>query len=154
MVNGTISSSLILSNDRSINGTFIYYRHLFEKNPSLGIVALGFATQHAAHLGVDILERVRKELLVVAGAFARNESLEPRIAADLHSAVVSAAFYLYSRGACTNRYERVAALLEELVTTWPSVVGHCKKMVDMLVDGLPNSESRLLWRLQVKMRAI
>ena len=28
MVNGTISSSLILSNDRSINGTFIYYRHL------------------------------------------------------------------------------------------------------------------------------
>ena len=127
---------------------------LFEKNPSLGIVALGFATQHAAHLGVDILERVRKELLVVAGAFARNESLEPRIAADLHSAVVSAAFYLYSRGACTNRYERVAALLEELVTTWPSVVGHCKKMVDMLVDGLPNSESRLLWRLQVKMRAI
>ena len=28
MVNGTISSSLILSNDRSINGTFIYCRHL------------------------------------------------------------------------------------------------------------------------------
>ena len=30
MVNGTISSSLILSNNRSINGTFIYYRHLIQ----------------------------------------------------------------------------------------------------------------------------
>jgi hypothetical protein len=127
---------------------------LFEKNPNIATIALAFATQHAAHLGLDVIERVRKELVALAETIAQKAPPEPGEGPDLHGAIVSAAFYLYSRGGSNNRYEMIAALLEDLVARWPGLAGHCKKMVDMLVDGLPNGESRLLWRLQVKLRAI
>jgi hypothetical protein len=127
---------------------------LFEKNPNIATIALAFATQHAAHLGLDVIERVRKELVALAETIAQKAPPEPGEGPDLHGAIVSAAFYLYSRGGGDNRYEMIAALLEDLVARWPGLAGHCKKMVDMLVDGLPNGESRLLWRLQVKLRAI
>jgi len=127
---------------------------LFEKNPALGAIAMAFATQHAPHLGADVVERVRNELLALAEAIARKEPQERKVEDNLQGALVSAAFYLYSRGACKNRYERIAALLEALVARWPSLADHCRRMVDILVVGLPNSESRLLWRLQVKLRAI
>jgi hypothetical protein len=127
---------------------------LFEKDRNIATIAMAFATQHAAHLGVDVVERVRKELVALAETIAQKTPLEPGAGTDLHDAIVSAAFYLYSRGASDNRYEMIAALLEDLVASWPGLAGHCKKMVDMLVDGLPNNESRLLWRLQVKLRAV
>jgi len=127
---------------------------LSEKNDHVGILATAFAAQHAAHLGIDVVDKIRKELLALAGAFAEKERRAPTNGDDSKGALLSAAFYLYSRGPCANRYGAIAELLEDLVIRWPGLAPHCRKMVDLLVDGLPNMESRLLWQLQVKLRAI
>jgi hypothetical protein len=37
---------------------------------------------------------------------------------------------------------------------WPALAGRCKKFVDSMVDDLPSIQSRVLWPLAVKLRAI
>ena len=68
--------------------------------------------------------------------------------------LLSAAFYLYSRGVSANRYLEIANLLSEISRRWPEIALHSKKMVDRLVEEIPNSDSRHLWKLQVELRRL
>jgi hypothetical protein len=72
--------------------------------------------------------------------------------------LISAAFYLVDRSGGDlrdgNRFATIAQLIDEMVQSWPTLVDRCQFLVDKLVEGLPNADSRWLWQLQIKLRAM
>jgi hypothetical protein len=87
----------------------------------------------------------------MADAFQRGSLVgEEKVKGQL----LSATFYLYSRGMSANRYLEIANLLSEINRRWPEIALDSKKMVDRLVEEIPNSNSRHLWKLQVELRRL
>ena len=70
--------------------------------------------------------------------------------------LLSAAMCLYCRSDSSGgggRFAKIGELLDSLTDRWPALIEQGHRFVETLIDGLPNSESRWLWRLQVKLRA-
>lgn len=127
---------------------------LNEKNPDATVLALTFAAQHAGQLGSDVVDGFRAKLLALTEDYAEKERQGSAPDDRVVGALVSAAFYLYSRGKTDGRYAAIANLLHDLVFRWPTLTSSCRIMIDRLVEGLPNSDSRILWKLQVQLRSI
>jgi hypothetical protein len=74
----------------------------------------------------------------------------------VQDALLSATLYLYSQGDSNEerRLSEVAKLADDLVQQWPSLLDKCQGLVNRLVEGLPNKDSRWFWQLQVKLRAL
>ena len=71
--------------------------------------------------------------------------------------ILSAAFQLFAdseEGHGASRFAQIAPVLEELVAEWPALADSCQSFVDRLIEGLPTADSRWLWQLQVKLRAL
>jgi tetratricopeptide (TPR) repeat protein len=127
---------------------------LNDKNPDAKLLALTFAAQHAGQLGSDVVDGFRAKLLVLTENYAEKERQGPAPDDRAAGGLVSAAFYLYSRGQTDGRYIAIAKLLHELMLRWPTLTSSCRIMIDRLVEGLPNADSRTLWKLQVQLRSI
>jgi hypothetical protein len=124
---------------------------LYETNPKIGIIAIAFAAQHAGHFNREVVDQTRAWLLEFASAFhLKRFDADERIKGQF----LSAAFYLYSRGASSDRYREIAGLLSETIQRWSEIAPYAKRMVDRLVDEIPNSDSRHFWKLQVELRAL
>jgi hypothetical protein len=123
---------------------------LYRKNSRVAMLAVSFAANHAAYFGKEIIDKVRERLLKFAVAFH-----EGQVIADdtVQWQLLSAAYSLYSRGGSAGRYREISSLLSQVVKRWPGIADHCKRMVDRLVEGTPNSDSRHLWKLQVELRS-
>ena len=133
-------------------------RALQEKDRTAALLAAVWSAQHAAALGDDVLSHVRSQLIALAEG-ANREIPQPRHG-DVERAeqmtLLSAALYLYGRWDSSRgggRFDKIGELLDRMVHYWPSLIDQTRLLVERLVDGLPNSESRWLWRLQVKLRA-
>jgi hypothetical protein len=124
---------------------------LYEKNPKIGIIAIAFAAQHAGHFNREVVDKIREWLLEFASAFhLRRFDADERVRGQL----LSAAFYLYSRGTSGDRYREIAGLISETIERWPEIAPYAKRMVDRLVDEIPNGDSRHFWKLQVELRRL
>ena len=69
--------------------------------------------------------------------------------------LLSAAMCLYCKSDSSGgggRFAKIGELLDSLIDRWPALIEQSHRFVETLIDGLPNSESRWLWRLQVKLR--
>jgi hypothetical protein len=102
---------------------------LYAKNFKVAMLAIAFAAQHAAHSGREIIEKIRVRLLAFADAFHRGSLVGEE---SVKGQLLSAAFYLYSRGASANRYFQIADLLSEIIRRWPEIALYSKTLVDRL----------------------
>jgi hypothetical protein len=125
-------------------------------NAHAALIAATFASQHAGRLGQDVVTHVRQQLLSLAAAIAEERGRSPEEVESVQQVLLSAAFYLYGHPVATegeSRFFWIGGLLSDLVDRCPGLVEGCQYLVDRLVDGLPNADSRWLWRLQVQLRA-
>jgi hypothetical protein len=131
---------------------------LHKKNSNAALLAAMFAAQHAARLGSDVVSQVRSQLLALAKTWGEMPSASAAEVEQAANVLISAAFYLIDRGGGDsheiNRFATIAQLVEEMVQMWAALIERCQSLVDRLVDGLPNSDSRWLWQLQIKLRAM
>ena len=70
--------------------------------------------------------------------------------------LLSAVMCLYCKSDSSGgggRFAKIGELLDSVIDRWPALIEQGHRFVETLIDGLPNSESRWLWRLQVKLRA-
>jgi hypothetical protein len=112
-----------------------------------------FAAQHAGRLGAGSIEWVRGQLV----QFARE--CERAHVSDEHAlqVLLSCPFYLFSETGSEeagSRFKRIADLLEEITLACSAARERATYLLDRLVEGLPNEHARLLWGLQVKLRAL
>jgi len=120
-------------------------------NPQAAPLAAVFAAQHAGRIGEEIVAHVRSQLVLLAAAWAGDlDENSPKNSIFL----LSAAYYLYADLEEKERFPAVVKLIEEMVDKWPKSAEGFLEAVDRLAEGLSNSESRLFWPLQVKLRAI
>lgn len=126
------------------------YLKLCERDAKIGMHAIAFAAQHAAHFGREVIEKVRGWLLQLAEAFQRRGETEEAVKGQL----LSAAFSLYSREVSVERYRELAKVTGQIILRWPGIASYAKIMVDRMVEEIPNSDSRHLWRLQVELRRL
>jgi hypothetical protein len=126
------------------------YLKLCERDVKIGMHAIAFAAQHAAHFGGEVIEKVRGWLPQLAEAFQRRGVTEEAVKGQL----LSAAFSLYSREGNVERYRELAKVTAQIVQRWPEIASYAKIMVDRLVEEIPNADSRHLWRLQVELRCL
>ena len=71
--------------------------------------------------------------------------------------LLSAAMCLYCNSDSSGgggRFAKIGELLDNLIDRWPALIEQSHRFVETLIDGLPNSESRWLWRLQVNHQRI
>jgi len=124
---------------------------LYERDAKVAMLAIAFAAQHASHFGREVIENTRGWLLEFADAFhGRGPTTEEAVKGQL----LSAAFSLYSREANVDRYRELASLMSQIIQRWPEIASYTKIMVDRMVEEIPNSDSRHLWRLQVELRRL
>ena len=131
---------------------------LHEKDRTAALLAATWSAKHASVFGSDAVSHVRSQLISLATV--RNQEclkLGPaNVDREAQTTLLSAAFYLYGRlepREGSGRFKEIAELLDSLVDCWPLLVDECHQLIERLVDGLPNRESRWLWRLQIKLRA-
>jgi hypothetical protein len=124
---------------------------LYERDAKVAMLAIAFAAQHAAHFGKEVIEKTRGWLLEFADAF---HGRVPKTEEAVKGQLLSAAFSLYSREASVDRYRELASLMSQIIQRWPEIASYAKIMVDRLVEEIPNSDSRHLWRLQVELRRL
>ncbi|WP_348270072.1 hypothetical protein P8936_06485 [Edaphobacter paludis] len=128
----------------------------FEKlrtdRPELAPLALTFTSMHAHTLGVQVVDKVRSDILkMVRTEPPAQTSRRERNSEDI---ILSAAFYLYRRSTPQERqYEQTSAIWRELVEVRPELAGSCQQIVNRLIEALPNRQSRYLWKLQVFLRS-
>jgi hypothetical protein len=67
--------------------------------------------------------------------------------------LLSAAFELYNASGPT-RLSEIARIFEDLISHWPVLAEKSEPFISNLVEGLPNTDSRVFWPLYVKIRAI
>jgi hypothetical protein len=131
---------------------------LQKKNSSAPLLAAIFAAQHAARLGPEVVAHIRSQLLALVGAWREMPSAPANEVEQAGSVLISAAFYLVDGSGDgsqdDSRFAQIAQLVDEMVQSWPALVERCQFLVDKLVDGLPNFDSRWLWQLQIKLRAM
>jgi hypothetical protein len=94
---------------------------LNEKNPNAALLALTFAAQHAGQLGSDVVDGFRAKLLALTEDYAEKERQGSAPDDRAEYGLLSAAFYLYSRGPKDGRYAAIATLLHDLVHRWPTL---------------------------------
>lgn len=126
---------------------------LTKRNREAGWLAAVTAAKQAHRFGTDSVHHVRSHLLALSNFLASSDI------SDMHlgELLLSAAFELYIRDGTLPRDERLSStvkILEDVIVRWPALGGRCKKFVDSMVDDLPSIQSRLLWPLAVKLRAI
>jgi hypothetical protein len=126
------------------------YLKLCERDAKIGMLAIAFAAQHAAHFGREVIEKVRGWLPKLAEGFQRRGETEEAVKGQL----LSAAFSLYSREVNSERYLELAKVTAQIVQRWPEIASYAKIMVDRMVEEIPNADSRHLWRLQVELRRL
>jgi tetratricopeptide (TPR) repeat protein len=126
------------------------YLKLCERDAKIGMLAIAFAAQHAAHFGREVIEKVRGWLPKLAEAFQRRGETEEEVKGQL----LSAAFSLYSREVNDDRYRELAKVTAQIIQRWPGIAPYAKIMVDRMVEEIPNGDSRHLWRLQVELRRL
>jgi hypothetical protein len=126
------------------------YLKLCERDATIGMLAIAFAAQHAAHFGREVVEKIRDWLPQLAEAFQRRDGTEEAVKGQL----LSAAFSLYSREANVERYRELAKVTAQIVQRWPEIASYAKIMVDRMVEEMPNADSRHLWRLHVELRRL
>jgi hypothetical protein len=130
---------------------------LHKKNSTASLLAAMFAAQHAGRLGPDVVAHIRAQLLALIGAWREMPSA-PANVEQAANVLISAAFYLVDRSGGDsrdgNRFATIAQLIDEMVQSWPTLVDRCQFLIDKLVEGLPNADSRWLWQLQIKLRAM
>jgi hypothetical protein len=130
---------------------------LHRRNPDAAIIAAIVSAQHAGRLGKDVLDHVRGQLIALAQTISKLNEEHSEDIERAREALISAVFYLYS---LTNpdesgsRFEEIARLLEELTQYWPAFLEKSRSFIERLVEGLPNKDSRWLWKLQIKLRAL
>jgi hypothetical protein len=124
---------------------------LYESDAKIGMLAIAFAAQHAAHFGREVVVKIRGWLLELADAFHRRG---PTTGEAFKGQLLSAAFSLYSREASIDRYRELANVTSQIIQRWPEIASYAKIMVDRMVEEIPNSDSRHLWRLQVELRCL
>jgi hypothetical protein len=131
---------------------------LHKKNSTAALLAVMFSAQHASRIGADVVGHVRSQLLALVDAWRETPSASANEVEQAANVLISAAFYLVDRTGGDSqdgdRFATIAQLLDEMVQSWPALVDRCQFLVDRLVDGLPNADSRWLWQLQVKLRAM
>jgi tetratricopeptide (TPR) repeat protein len=131
---------------------------LHKGSSAAALLAAIFAAQHAGRLGVDVARHIRSQLLALVGAWREMPSASAKEVEQAANVLISAAFYLVDRSEGDsqegNRFGAIAQLLDEMVQSWPALVERCQFLIDKLVDGLPNADSRWLWQFQVKLRAM
>jgi len=123
---------------------------LYERDAKIGMLAIAFAAQHAAHFGKEAIEKVGGWLLQLAEAFHRRGESEEEVKGQL----LSAAFSLYSREINVDRYRQLAKVTAQIIQRWPGIASYAKIMVDRMVEEIPNGDSRHLWSLQVELRRL
>ena len=129
---------------------------LHEKDRLAALLAASWSSQHATAFGEDVLSHVRSQLIALATVRSR-EKPQPSQDDVEHAGqtLLSAALDLYGRldsSGRGGRFAKIGELLDDLVHRWPALIDQSQVLVDRLVEGLPNRESRGLWRLQVKLR--
>lgn len=129
---------------------------LHRKDANAALIAAIVSAQHAVALGPDVGAHVRVQLLALAGEWNRRSDASEDEIERAANVFVSAAFYLLGTEIRSddNRFQRVAELLYQLVQMWPAIVNRCQFLVDRLVEGLPNPDSRFFWQVQVKLRSV
>jgi hypothetical protein len=130
---------------------------LHEKNPHAAILAAIVSTQHAGRLGKDVVDHVRGQLVALVQTMAKEKKESSENIEHARETLVSATFYLYSLidlDGTGRRIEEIARLLEELAHYWPAFLENSHSFIERLVEGLPNKDSRWLWKLQIKLRTL
>ena len=131
---------------------------LHQKDRIAALLAATWSAKHACRFGSDVVSHVRSQLISLA-TVRNQECLQPgraNVDRETQTTLLSAAFYLYGRLESregSGRFEEIAELIDRLVNCWPLLVDESHQLIERLVDGLPNCESRWLWRLQIKLRA-
>lgn len=112
--------------------------------------------RQAAILGDDVIVHVRAQLLRLTKSIAaRAKATNAKDREDMIDAVLSAAFELYRADRPNeNNYTELSVFLWDLVSQWWEIAETCQRLVDALVQGLPNAHSRLFWQLQIRLRAV
>jgi hypothetical protein len=130
---------------------------LTQQDSSIALLAAIFAAQNAARLGEDVVAHIRAQLISLASALATNTPQKPEEMSRMADLLLSTSFYLYGSfqgDEDQNRIAKFAQLLDELTQRWKPIVEKCQLLVDKLIDALPNVSSRMLWQLQIKLRAL
>ena len=130
---------------------------LHEKDRSTALVAALWSAQHAAALGDDVLSHVRSQLIALATVRGRESpQLSQNDVEESGQMLLSAVMCLYCKSDSSvggGRFAKIGELLDSVIDRWPALREQGHRFVETLIDGLPNSESRWLWRLQGKLRA-
>lgn len=130
---------------------------LHDNNTQAALMAAIISSRSAGPLGEEVVGHIREQIIALARAWNRSSHQSPMEIDYAVGALLSAAFYLYGRGDAivrAQRFAEIARLLEEMVLQWPALLERTQVMVDRLIEGLPNADSRWLWQLQVKLRAL
>lgn len=126
---------------------------LSRDDAQVATTAAVFAAQHAARIGPDCVDLVGAELVRLASELGQAAVRDERVLQSL----LSCPFYLFEEAApaeAGSRFKRIADLLEEFIHVCPAIRDRAQYLLDRLVEGLPNEHARLLWALQVKLRAL
>lgn len=110
------------------------------------------ASQLAHSCGADCVQHLSRQIVELVGSIPSHPdaSAGKRLAVNL----LSAPFHLYGHELSGERSSRIAQLLGEMVQAWPTgLAEECQKLVDRLVESLPNVESRSFWGLQISLRS-
>jgi hypothetical protein len=126
---------------------------LYNTSPHTAPLALSFAASHAGELGQDIVDNVRCTLLELASeSISQPESSR---ASKKEEMILSAALYLYrDMTSAESPFRLVGELWLELAKISRVCADLSRGMVDRLIEALPNSDSRHLWKLQVYIRSV
>jgi len=131
----------------------IVTRSIGLRSKDAGWLAAATAAKQAHRFGTDSVDHVRSQLLALSTFLASRQNPDMK----LGELLLSAAFELFVRDGTLSSDERLNStvrILEDVVMRWPALAGRCKKFVDSMVDDLPSIQSRVLWPLAVKLRAI
>jgi tetratricopeptide (TPR) repeat protein len=126
---------------------------LYNTSPHTAPLALSFAASHAGELGQGIVDKVRRTLLELASESTSQP--ESSRASKKEEMILSAALYLY-RGmtSAESPFRLIGELWLELARISHVCADLSRGMVDRLIEALPNSDSRHLWKLQVYIRSV
>ena len=130
---------------------------LHKKDQPTALVAALWSAQHAVALGDDVLSHVRSQLIALATVRGQeNPQPGPNGVGVSEQMLLSAAMCLYYKVDSSGgggRFAKIGDLLGSMIDRWPALIEQAHRVVETLIEGLPNSEGRWLWRLQVKLRA-
>jgi tetratricopeptide (TPR) repeat protein len=107
------------------------------------------SARQARHFGSDAVEHIRSQLIALADTLAQGKTPSQQAGEML----LSAAFELYNASGPT-RLSEIARIFEDLISHWPVLAEKSEPFISNLVEGLPNTDSRVFWPLYVKIRAI